>query len=314
MKILIGYDGSKAADEAIEDLRKAGLPAKAQAFILTSVPPLLPLDFLGGDPTGSSLYSTSYVETAELSVDLKARAKTQSEKAARALRKLMPGWTVTSGTCEDVPSHGILEKADAWKPDLIVVGSHGWSEFGNLLLGSVADQVLRHSHADVRVARKPARRRSGLTRLLIGFDGSPHAEATIAEVASRDWPKGTRVDILAASVMRQRLDELGQAIKKALNPNASDADAWPWMERALDKAVTRLNKAGLKATAMITVDDPRKALVEAAKETGADCIFLGSRGLSGVKRFLLGSVSAAVAAHAPCSVEIIHAPAKKTGK
>ncbi len=312
MKILIGYDGSKAADEALKDLPKAGLPSKAQAYILTSVPPMLPLDFLAGDPTGSSLQSTSYVQVAELSIDLKAQAKSQSEKGARKLRELLPGWTISSGTCEDVASHGLLEKADAWKPHLIVVGSRGWSGFGNLLLGSVADQVLRHSHINVRIARK-AGKRSGRTRLLIGFDGSPFAEAAVAEVAHRQWPKGTLVHLLATSALHLRLDEINRAVRKTLHPGALEADAWPLMERALDKAATRLQKLGLDAKPMIVVADPRQALVEEARNMGADCVFVGSRGLSGVKRFLLGSVSAAVAAHAPCSVEVIHLPAKRRG-
>ena len=58
---------------------------------------------------------------------------------------------------------------------------------------------------------------------------------------------------------------------------------------------------------MLRVADPRKALLDEAKKMSADCIFAGSRGLSGLKRFLVGSVSTAVAAHAPCSVEAIHA-------
>lgn len=302
MKILIGYDGSRTADKAIEDLRTAGLPAKAQAYILTAMPPMLPIDLMFGDPAGSTVFSSS-LDIEGLSASLKATAKKNVLKAVQALKKLIPGWTVTGGTCDDIAVHGLLAKADSWKPDMIVVGSNGWSAFGNLLLGSVADQLLRHAQTNVRIVRKGAKKASGRLNLLIGFDGSAHAEAAVAEVASRKWPKGSRVHILAASVFHLRLREIGQAVRKALHPKAADPGAWPLMERALDKAATRLRNAGLEVTPMITLDDPRKALVEHAKEMDADCIFLGSRGLSATKRILVGSVSGAVSAHAPCSVD-----------
>jgi nucleotide-binding universal stress UspA family protein len=51
--------------------------------------------------------------------------------------------------------------------------------------------------------------------------------------------------------------------------------------------------------------DPRRALVEDAEQWGADAIFVGARGIGLLERFLLGSVSAAVAARAGCSVEIV---------
>ena len=52
--------------------------------------------------------------------------------------------------------------------------------------------------------------------------------------------------------------------------------------------------------------DPRRVLVEEAERSQADCVFVGSRGLSGsVERFMLGSVSAALVKNAPCTVEVV---------
>jgi nucleotide-binding universal stress UspA family protein len=51
--------------------------------------------------------------------------------------------------------------------------------------------------------------------------------------------------------------------------------------------------------------DPKHVLLDEAEQWGADCLFVGARGLSRIERFLLGSVSAAVAARAQCSVEVV---------
>jgi len=314
MKILIGYDGSKVADEALRDLRRAGLPDAAQAFVLTAVPPMLPMESVVPYLEGSMAHPMGPADSAQAALDQEEKAREVAAKGAAALAKIMPGWAVASGTCVDTPAHGILEQAETWKPDLTVLGSHGWSGFSRLIIGSVADQVLRHGTGNLRISRKPDYKRTGAPKLLIGYDGSAHAEAAVAEVARRTWPKGTRVHILAAASLNFKLGDLAKAVKKTLRWNGSDDGPWPWMERALDNAAVGLQKRGFIVTPMIRVADPRNALVEEALEMGADCIFVGSRGLSGPKRFLVGSVSSGVAAHAPCTVEVIHAPTPPAAK
>jgi nucleotide-binding universal stress UspA family protein len=66
-----------------------------------------------------------------------------------------------------------------------------------------------------------------------------------------------------------------------------------------------LRAAGLAVSCRVTEEDPKRLLPAEAQAWGADCIFLGARGLRGIERFLLGSVSAAVAARAHCSVEVV---------
>ena len=62
----------------------------------------------------------------------------------------------------------------------------------------------------------------------------------------------------------------------------------------------------LRASFIVKEGEPKGALVEEARRYGADCVFVGSTGLTGrLERFLLGSVSAAVAARAHCSVEVV---------
>jgi nucleotide-binding universal stress UspA family protein len=86
---------------------------------------------------------------------------------------------------------------------------------------------------------------------------------------------------------------------------AAPGGAWPWMEQILAKAAARLEKAGLATSTALLPGEPREILLQEARSFKASALFMGSRGLSGFRRLLLGSVSSALAAHAPCTVEII---------
>ncbi|MGH7177405.1 MAG: universal stress protein, partial [Tepidisphaeraceae bacterium] len=82
-------------------------------------------------------------------------------------------------------------------------------------------------------------------------------------------------------------------------------DERQWMQKVLDECIAELSAAGLASSSMLIEGDPKHVLIDQAKNWSADCIFVGARGLSRVERFLLGSVSTAVAMRADCSVEIV---------
>jgi nucleotide-binding universal stress UspA family protein len=56
---------------------------------------------------------------------------------------------------------------------------------------------------------------------------------------------------------------------------------------------------------VVKEENPKRLLISEAEDWGADCIFVGARGLSHIERFWLGSVSTAVAPRAHCSVEVV---------
>ena len=79
-----------------------------------------------------------------------------------------------------------------------------------------------------------------------------------------------------------------------------------WIERISRRSRELLQATGIKVTCKIRFGDPKRELCKAAEEWGADCIFVGSAGFSNrIERFVLGSISAAVAARAHCSVEVV---------
>ena len=79
----------------------------------------------------------------------------------------------------------------------------------------------------------------------------------------------------------------------------------------LESTADQLRRAGFTTAASLRDGDPRDAIVECARECGADLIVLGSHGRKGLDR-MLGNVSDSVARHAPCSVEIVRTTAPAT--
>jgi nucleotide-binding universal stress UspA family protein len=296
-RILIGYDGSVDADGALRDMDLAGMPAKAEAFLATFMAPWIPF----GNATDRVGETAALMEAYRKQAQEEAR-KT-ADRAAAWLRKRFPGWKVKAVADVSAAAQGLLDLADRWKPDLIVLGSHGRTALGRLLMGSVSQNILHHADADVRITRPRIRKGKEAPRILVGIDGSPGSDQAVSAVIARSWPKGTRVGVVAA--LDGREGPAPQASGGGADLDGMRLRRFQWMEGKAAAAVASLAKAGLEASLVVVSGDPRSVLVKEAKAWGADCIFLGCRGLGAADRFLIGSVSSSVASHAPCSVEVV---------
>ena len=311
MRILIGYDGSESADAALDDLRKAGLPRDVEALVVSVGEVVLPPSSIGDDVVGPPL--TSRIVTEALA-QAAARAgqvlkETQefAEKAADRVRSYFPHWNVQAEGLAGWPAAELISKADEWKADLVVVGSHGRSALGRFILGSVSKKVVTDSRHSVRVARGVVdENESRPPRVMIGVDGSHEAEHAVREVGMRVWPKGTEVRIVAVDdgtspARISRVLPIAAAIIKNSNDNAFAASRMmvKWAER-------ELRTIGLQVSVATERGDPQRILLEEARKWGADSIFVGSRKFDGTfERFWLGSVSTALVTKAHSSVEVV---------
>jgi nucleotide-binding universal stress UspA family protein len=203
-----------------------------------------------------------------------------------------------------LPDRAILRRAQEWKPDLVVVGSHGRSTLGRFVLGSVSLKVLARLHGTVRIARASRRAAGAAARLLVGFDGSAGAEEAVRVVASRRWPVGSEVRVIAVNDPRVLSTVYPLVPQVALANPLQEGDGARW-QRTADEAARELQAAGLAAAAFVRAGDPKHLLIDEAIRWGADCIFVGARGLGRFERFLIGSVSTSVAARAHCTVEVV---------
>ena len=310
LKILIGYDGSACADAALDDLRRAGLPDVAEAVVLSVADVFLPPPVSEVDDT-FPLYVPPGVRAAhERAARALGEARALAERTAVRLRERLPGWDVRAEAAADSPAWALISKAFEWKPDLIVVGAQGHTNMGGrLILGSVSQRVLYEACCSVRVARGGTRHGTDApVRIVVGVDGSTGAEAAVASVAARRWPAGSEVRLVSV------LDTF-----MWVKPNPEEPSVLRWVEaddendrervaEVFEPLAEKLRAAGLKATVELRKGNPKDVLVEEAERWGADCVFVGAKGLRGVERLMMGSVSAAVAARAHCSVEVTRAP------
>lgn len=304
MKILIGYDGSADSEAALKDLVRAGLPAKVQVLLVTVTEPWPTL--IPGVQFNDSLSR----EASRNAEEALKRADLLAEKAAAKLAENHPGWKVQVEAILGSPADSLLRKAEEWRPDLILLGCHGRSAIGRLLMGSVSQKVLHHAHADVRIvrSRKGARATKG-PKVLIAVDGSTGSDRAVAAAAAREWPAGTRIRVISA-LEGNRLERALEGLKAAGAARGRRSHK-SWVEQKSDSAARRLATDKVRAVPVVKVGDPRLAILREAEDWGADCIFLGSRGLEGIERFMLGSVSSSVASHAPCTVEVVRKPGRR---
>lgn len=292
MKILIGYDGSECAKAALTDLQRAGLPKKGHATIISAADVFMPSDT---DPTLETFpnYVPPGVKLArERASNAFQEMKQLAADAGQIVRKMFPRWEVSTEAQAESPHWAIILKSEEWKPDLIVVGSHGRSGLGRVIFGSVSQKVLYEANSSVRIARGKDRSSESPIRLILGTDGSADADAMVDVVASRKWQAGTEVKLITAvETFRQYSTE----------PDVQ-------MNRIRDlqnAAMEKLAKAGLSVTPIVTEEDPKHFLVKLGKQWDADCIFVGAKGHRFLDRLFLGSISSAVAARALCTVEVV---------
>jgi nucleotide-binding universal stress UspA family protein len=312
MKILIGYDGSEASHAAITDLRRAGLPADVTAIVLTAteVPILRPS--AGVLPPLEVAYVVP-VTPAEALLAAEQEAKRARSVASRGLAlvsELFPTWTVQTDSPDGPAYFAIVEKAYSWPADLVVVGSHGRSALDRLFFGNVAQNVLSHCPCSVRIGRgqnpnsdKPL---GFPLRVLLGADGSPGSIAAVEAAGARSWPVGSEIRLVTVADLRLAVALIDAGLT-ADEANTKAHGGSP-VERVIRAAGDRLRSSGLGVTTVVLEGDPKHMLLREAEQWGADCIILGAQGHSRLQRFLLGSVSASVAARAGCTVEVVRPP------
>jgi len=147
MKILLTIDGSAHRKAAIEEVARRLFPHNTKVRIITAykrTPLLTAMDSVG---VSQELY-------AEVDQHALKAAEDTIEKAAKILRKKNSTLTITTIVIEGAPKSVILEEAETFGADLIVVGSHGCGIVDRFLLGSVSHAVSLHAKCSVLIVRK----------------------------------------------------------------------------------------------------------------------------------------------------------------
>jgi nucleotide-binding universal stress UspA family protein len=200
--------------------------------------------------------------------------------------------------------HGLLlDEAERTVPALICVGGTGHGLVGRVLFGSTAEHVVRHARVSVLVAR-PAATTSRV--VMVATDLSEPGLLAIVAAHAEAGRRNAR--LVAVHAITTAYPELA-----SLEPSFAswDRDTVDAIRRYAATALeSQLQSCGAVGEGRVLEGRPGSAVVEAARETGAELIVVGTRGRTGLARLALGSVAAAIVHKAECSVLVVRgAPA-----
>jgi nucleotide-binding universal stress UspA family protein len=143
MKILLAIDGSAPSRDAIEEVARRPWPSSSALLILSVIQPYTP-------PATEIVLASATLE------EVRQRQAQDAEQFTRQARERIgaSGLNVETAVREGDPRTAIIDAADEWQADLIVVGSHGRTGLTRLVMGSVAQAVVAHAHCSVEVVRR----------------------------------------------------------------------------------------------------------------------------------------------------------------
>jgi nucleotide-binding universal stress UspA family protein len=245
------------------------------------------------DPPGRDRADATLVRTRALALD----------NAERDLALALPSVPVERFLLRGRAASAIVEEAKEFGADLVVVGHRGHGTIETMLLGSVSAEVVDHAPCPVLVARDGT-----VGTIVLADDGSPSAVTAAAALQALPLPRHTPVTVLSvtdtnfpfsASASPVLYDHAMSSYVQSLEEARADT------KRIAEDGVQRLRDAGYRASPVVLEGDPAHEIVEYAANHGVGTLVLGTRGHTGLRRLLLGSVARNVLLHAPCSVLIV---------
>lgn len=319
MQILLATDGSTNAGAALDVVLHRPWQEGTQVRVIAVVEPVR--DMIG--------HLTKMLEFAKLAAQAHDRhlslMKDLVEKYAVKLRNKFGADKVSVTVLEGKAKDLIVQEANAWGADTIVLGAHGKNEPGDILFGSVPDHVLSHARASVEILRS-ASLSTVITELerehpveedkyLLALDDTELSQKTLNEVLSRKWPPNSFFKVMSVvePLPFQAYSGLGpwegagseeytRLVSKTIEAQREHA------KQVVDDAAAKLKKQFPDANvSTVTLEGyAKEQILAAAKDWPADLIIMGSHGRSGIAGFVLGSVSKSTSSNAPCSVLVVH--------
>jgi nucleotide-binding universal stress UspA family protein len=291
MKVIIGTDGSPCAQVAVDLVGQVTWPADTTLRLVAVLDPLAVSGLFGRfapDEAGAVL------------PELKGELEHMVTITAEALAA--PGRVVEHQVVLGRPSIVLSDQARDLGADLIAVGSRGRGPIETMLLGSVSAEVVGHAPCPALVARGRS-----VERILLAQDGSDQARH--AEDILATWPmfEGARIDVISVAEAEVAWEDalvVPFAPMRPIHTGASKESRTHHQEIARASA-DRLGRAGRTVDWTVSVGDPAHAILKVARHCNADLVVMGTRGLAGVQRLLLGSVARNVLTHAHCSVMVV---------
>jgi nucleotide-binding universal stress UspA family protein len=283
-KILLADDGSEHAWAARALLGDLPFPAGSSVTVLRA-------------------YSSSQVgDLVLLEKAVNETCAQLKDSGLQAEAKLLPG----------SPAEKVLEYTEEHCPDLTVVGAQGLRATLGILLGGTAQQVVEYAGCPVLVVRAPYK---ALRHILLVTDGSESSRQAAQYLASLPLPGSARLQvmhILPPPPMRTFLPDapygdLLTTASETLSEAEADLRAKEEAEgqALVDRTVKSMLSAGLVARGVLRRGDAATEITQYVKQEKIDLIVTGSRGISHVRSWLLGSLTRKLVHYSGCSVLVV---------
>jgi nucleotide-binding universal stress UspA family protein len=303
MRMLLAIDQSKDSKAAINLLRKLKWPPGSTLILLhitTIDDEIMPM-------------GSRRLHAKKLGGSGKPLTRVHSE--LQRLEKLLASDTLQVQTMivNGIPGQEILSAIQKKKIDIAVLGSRGLSRISGLLLGSVSEWVLNDAPCSVLIGRPTARKTKSSTslKILLATDGSRDAWKAVDVLKGLDLSSESTLMLL--HVIKKQVYETGQVVKRTGKSRTEFAklakglcgDRDSTGARLLKDTRDALTSTKLNIQECMALGHEAQEILKAARISKADLVIVGSKGLSGLRRFFMGSVAQTVSQHAPCSVLVV---------
>ena len=222
------------------------------------------------------------------------------------------------------PAEVLLAEADRLGADLLVVGSVGMSGAKRFMLGNVPNKVSHHANKDLLIVKTDKRKgdKEGYKKILAGTDGSPTAMRAVEMASDFAHRLGASLTVVCVfeHVSEHELEQLRRAGSQdpigqwsAGRTTRDTPEEFRWRiagtshaEDVLDRAATCAAEHDVEPELRAVEGNPAEELLRIAEKDNFDMIAVGSVGMAGPKRFMLGNVPHRISHHAPTDVLILH--------
>lgn len=298
MRIVLALDGTPAADVARQAVESLPLPQGSIVEVIGVV-----------EPTIDHMIPTFVAAPSLAEADERFATELEGilDEAVAALER--PGLVVHRTLLVGRPASLIAAAARDLRAGLIVVGSRGRGPLASMLLGSVSAEVVDRAPCPVLVAHGPL---TGPT--LVAVDGSASSDAAVTYLVSERLFVARPVEVLSVSPgvpMPVAYDTTGISDIALDASGRKRRDAIETARRHAANATRRLGAGGHEATWSTSEGDAAHEIGQAARRHGCGLIVMGSRGLTGLNRLVLGSVARSVLLRGGISVLVVHEPVRE---
>ncbi len=285
-RVLVPTDFSEAAQRALEQALALARSGDLEVLVLHSLPPLIPMMSPVGEAGLSGL-----VEMGRLLDEYTRQLREEASSKLEELRTRAPKEVKLEIALEEnlEPYEAILRKSRSWNADLIAMGTHGRGGLEKLLMGSVASKILHRSDRHVMLLRSDSilfgsGKEAG--SILVPVDFSPHSHRALAFARHLASRHGASLNLL----------HVVELLHTPLKPGglSSQLEETPGLR---EKYLEALRDMLGETPGDVTVADgsPAGGILWWREKLGASLVVMGSRGLTGLERLLVGSVAETVA-------------------